>query len=413
MITITSNQRIKTVALGSIASIVNGATPDTSTPEYWDGKIPWVTPTDIGNLNSMFLSDTERKITPLGLDSCSSSMIPEFSILLTSRAPVGNIAVNTVPVCTNQGFKSIIPHEEYHWGYIYHYLCFLRADIQKLSHGNTFKEITKDKVESLTIVIPKDYEEQVAIAKRLDVLLRNSEQAFDAVRRQEAALYALPSAILRSFFKWEAMEVLPEGWKWKALEDIAIIDPKKPDSHSCNDNDHVSFLPMEGIDDVTGTVADLQQTRYGEVQNGYTYFEEGDILFAKITPSMENGKCAIVSGLMNGFGYGSTEVFVIRPVDVALRCWIFYYLRTAEFRRIAEKNFSGSAGQRRVPAKFLKKTLVPVPTNTDILDELVTSIQKQLSACYDSFKSIEKQHDAISNLANAILRETFAMRKES
>ncbi len=209
------NMSCKIRKLSELATVLNGATPDTNTPEYWNGNILWLTPKDIGRLSSKFISDSERKITELGLQSCSSTIIPEYSVLLTSRAPVGNIAVNTVPVCTNQGFKSIIPKEGIYWDYLYHYLCFLRPTLDSLSHGNTFMEIMKEKVDSLDILIPDKYEDQVAIANQLDDKLQKVEKLHKAILMQEEAFQNLYSAYFRDVWPWNPLDPQPDGLKWK------------------------------------------------------------------------------------------------------------------------------------------------------------------------------------------------------
>ena len=95
--------------IGDVCEVVSGATPRTANPEYWGGNVPWVTPKDLSELGKKYLGDTPRKITEAGLKSCSARMLPAQSVLFSSRAPIGLVAINTLPVCTNQGFKSLVP----------------------------------------------------------------------------------------------------------------------------------------------------------------------------------------------------------------------------------------------------------------------------------------------------------------
>lgn len=127
-----------------VANIINGSTPSTDNPEYWDGDILWATPSDLGKLSSIHIDDTERKITQAGLDSCSTTLLPVGTVLLTSRAPVGNLAITKKPICTNQGFKSFIPKEEINSLYLYFAIKKIVPAIQKQSHGNTFTEIIEE-----------------------------------------------------------------------------------------------------------------------------------------------------------------------------------------------------------------------------------------------------------------------------
>ena len=112
---------------------------------------------------------------------------------------------------------------------------------------------------------------------------------------------------------------------------------------------------MSALDDVTGTIAHPQPRPYQEVSKGYTWFMDGDVIFARITPCMENGKSALAKKLFNGVGFGSTEFHVIRPGNKILGEWIHFLTRSKEFRNDAASRFKGTAGQQRVPQSFLEK----------------------------------------------------------
>lgn len=190
----------KWVKLGGkngVADIINGSTPSTDAPEYWDGDILWATPSDLGKLRSIYIEDTERKITKAGLDSCSTTLLPVGTVLLTSRAPVGNLAITKKPMCTNQGFKSFIPKEGINNLYLYFAIKEIVPEIQKISHGNTFLEITKELVSDFQIPLPPTLGDQIAIASELERKMAEIEKMRQAVDRQLEALNALPGAILR------------------------------------------------------------------------------------------------------------------------------------------------------------------------------------------------------------------------
>jgi len=140
---------------------------------------------------------------------------------------------------------------------------------------------------------------------------------------------------------------------------VCEINPPKP--KSLDSEALCSFVPMENVDDQSGTVMRLDVRRVSEVEKGYSHFQEGDVLFAKITPCMENGKCAIARHLLGGLGFGSTEFHVVRPKQDVVSQWIYYYLRQTAIRELAEQSMTGSAGQKRVPTRFLEDTCIPLP----------------------------------------------------
>lgn len=144
------------------------------------------------------------------------------------------------------------------------------------------------------------------------------------------------------------------------LGEICTINPSARKTE-CSDDTTVSFVPMAAVDEREGIIAVREERLFAEVAKGYTSFKDGDILFAKITPCMENGKVALVRGLTNGIGRGSTEFYVLRPREKVLGEYIYYFVRQPQFREEARKNFTGTVGQKRVPKLFMQNILIPLP----------------------------------------------------
>lgn len=146
----------------------------------------------------------------------------------------------------------------------------------------------------------------------------------------------------------------------KRLGECCILNPRRPNIALC-DTDKVSFIPMSAISE-EGYLADMTDEEYGKVKKGFTYFENNDVLFAKITPCMENGKGAIVHGLTNRIGMGSTEFHVLRPINgISSPYWLLALTRMPIFRERAAKNMSGTGGQKRVSASYLDHFMVGLP----------------------------------------------------
>ena len=144
------------------------------------------------------------------------------------------------------------------------------------------------------------------------------------------------------------------------LGDCCVLNPRRP-SISLSDTDMVSFVPMPCVSE-NGYLQDVADEEYGKVKKGFTYFENKDVLFAKITPCMENGKGAIAQELTNGIGMGSTEFHVLRPIeDKSNSYWLLALTRMPIFREQASKNMSGTGGQKRVGASFLDNFMVGLP----------------------------------------------------
>jgi type I restriction enzyme, S subunit len=181
---------------------------------------------------------------------------------------------------------------------------------------------------------------------------------------------------------------LPPGWTTASLSEIAVINPRHP--KTLNDSTVVTFAPMAAVSASSPKFNYLEERLLAEVRQGFTHFAEGDVLFAKITPCMENGKGAVASGLRNGVGCGTTELIVIRPVGGVVSHYIYRFLAQATVRREAKEHFTGTAGQERVPVRFVEELevpLAPLAEQRRIVAKLETLIQKS-AACRDRLTSV-------------------------
>ena len=183
----------------------------------------------------------------------------------------------------------------------------------------------------------------------------------------------------------------------KKLGDCCQINPRRP-SVSISDSDLVSFVPMPAVNE-DGYIDGATNEEYGKVKKGFTYFENNDVLFAKITPCMENGKGAIAEALTNGIGMGSTEFHVLRPIDGKSNpYWLLTLTRMPIFREYAAKNMSGTGGQRRVGAAFLENFMIGLPSISE--QETFETIYRQADKSkFVGFKSqfIEMMGDLPKN----------------
>ncbi len=178
--------------LDELAEIRSGGTPSTGEPSFWDGDIPWCTPTDITALNGhKYLRETSRLITPLGLNASSAEMIPAQSVVMTSRATIGECAINAVPLSTNQGFKNFIPFAKTDVDFLYYLLGMQKQGLIALCGGSTFLEIGKTQLAAYEVRLPSTKAEQTAIAtvlSEMDAELSVLESRRDKTRNIKQAM---------------------------------------------------------------------------------------------------------------------------------------------------------------------------------------------------------------------------------
>ncbi len=196
---------------------------------------------------------------------------------------------------------------------------------------------------------------------------------------------------------------LPKGWVWAQLDELAQINPKTINKTFADDAE-ISFLPMRAVEEQTGKYDLSIIRRYGEVKKGYTPMVDGDVIFAKITPCMENGKIAIVKELRNGVAYGSTEFHVIRTRDESLsKEYLFYFLLQENFRKDARLYMTGSAGQLRVPASFVQQSTLPIPPVPE-QQRIVAKIEELFSDLDAGAVALQKAKAQLNRYRQAVLK---------
>lgn len=182
---------------------------------------------------------------------------------------------------------------------------------------------------------------------------------------------------------------------------MCILNPKKSELNIGNDK-LVSFIPMVSVSE-KGDIDVSNIKTYAEVKNGFTYFKENDVLFAKITPCMENGKGAIARGLKNGIGFGTTEFHILRPKKgIVDSYWLYVVTSFSTFRINAERKMSGSAGQKRVPIKFFQDFEIGIPP---------IELQEQFAAFVEqtnkSKLAVQKSLDEMQILFDSLMQKYF------
>jgi len=198
---------------------------------------------------------------------------------------------------------------------------------------------------------------------------------------------------------------LPAGWAPSALQSVADINPTL-DKSAYPDTLSVSFVPMPAMEAATGIV-DVSKTRpFADVKRGFTPFLEGDVLFAKITPCMENGKMAVAPSLIGGLGFGSTEFHVLRPSPGMDARFIYYWVSSQSFRREAEHNMTGAVGQRRVPTTYIAEHPIPVaPTHEQ--RRIVAKIEELFSELDKGVEALTTAREQLRVYRQSLLKHAF------
>ena len=210
--------------ISDIGTVVGGATPSTKKPEnYENGDIAWITPKDLSSFSGRYIQRGERNITEIGLKSCSTQLLPKDTVLFSSRAPIGYVAIAENAVCTNQGFKSVIPNEDTDPIFLYYLLKYNKDKIESMGSGTTFKEVSGNTMKNIVVSVPQDKQVQKKIASVLDAIdekIEENERINNNLEQQAQAIY-------NNMVPYSVDDILPTEWYKGTVEDIIEIHDSK------------------------------------------------------------------------------------------------------------------------------------------------------------------------------------------
>lgn len=332
--------------LGDICTVNMGQSPDSATYNEVGRGLPFFQGnTDFGRLHPavrVWCSEP-TKIAHTG------------DILISVRAPIGAMNVADQDCCIGRGLAAIQVNENIcDPKYLWYAIQSKVSDLNAKGTGSTFKAISKSTLtDTEVLLVPLDAQKNIAR------ILSNVENSILFRKEQLTKLDELIKARFVEMFGEPGAK--NENWPQCTLGKACKINPKKSEDIRLQPNLEVSFVPMPAVTE-NGKMDSSIIKIYDEVKTGFTYFSERDVLFAKITPCMENGKGAVAVNLKNEIGFGSTEFHVIRPIaEKTNPYWIYALTVFEKFRKDAAKNMTGSAGQRRVPASFLENYQISLP----------------------------------------------------
>ena len=267
----------KETSIGKIANVIGGGTPSTFNPQYWNGEIPWFTPSEVGR--DKYVSYSERNITKEGLDNSSAKLLPKNSLLLSSRATVGEVSINIVECCTNQGFQSLIP-QNVDLEFLYSLLATRKKEMIRESTGSTFLEISANKVRNIKLNVPSKDEQQAvgAYFSSLDKMISASESRLGSLKQIKAAcLQAMFPAEGAAVPKVRFKGFTGEWKKVKLVECLEISNERNLDNQY-GVNDVLSVSDEEGV---VNQIKLLGRSYAGKSVKQYKVLRPNQIVYTK------------------------------------------------------------------------------------------------------------------------------------
>jgi type I restriction enzyme S subunit len=400
--------------------LFSGSTPSTANGSYWDGNIVWITPADLSKLNSRYIHHSGKQITEKGLDACSTHLLPVGSIVLSSRAPIGYVALPTVPFCTNQGCKTIKLKTGYDSEFAYYNVLFNVKKIKDLGEGTTFAEISKTALAGVEIDFPQSINEQAKIAEILSTVDRAIEETKALVAKQQRIKTGLMQDLLtrgidehgnlRSEqthkFKDSLVGRIPVEWEISSLEEVA-------DFVTSGSRGWAQYYSLDGpiflrIGNLTRNHINLRLDDIVRVnpplssEGKRTSVSAGDLLIS-ITADL-----GVIGVIPEGFGeaYVNQHIALVRlvPSKVNPR-FIGWFLSGRRGQTQFEKlNESGAKAGLNLPT--VRRLLIPVMNRSEqtLIAEVLDASTQQMS---EHFLRLNK----LRSLKAALMQDLLTGRK--
>lgn len=389
----------KKYAISEIGEIVSGATPKTSIATNFGGEIPWLTPADLSGYNEKYISHGARNLTRQGYNSCSAQLMPPGTVLLSSRAPIGYVAIAKNEICTNQGFKSIVPQKCVDSEFLYYQLKYLKRVLQDLGSGTTFKELSAKKLGTVQVVVPS-IEEQRSIVAKIEELFSKLDASVAELQTAKEKLKVYRQAVLKAVFKDVTQKGLVEISE--IVEDIRI-GPFGTMLHKADyiyggipviNPQHIKNLSVTPSEKVT--VSQEKSTELASYQ-----LKENDVIMGR---RGEMGRVAAISKAEAGWICGTGSIFFrLKPeYDAVFYSQILSSLDTVHY---LEDHATGTT-MKNLNEDIVKH--IPVPKITKQMQkEMVSKSEEKTSMCDSIEQTIDTSLQQAEALRQSILKQAF------
>jgi type I restriction enzyme S subunit len=433
------------VTMGDIADVVGGSTPKSKEPTYWDGDIRWLGVADLTGYTEKYISRGARSITQAGYDSCSTQMVPAGTVLFSSRAPIGYVALAAEPLCTSQGFKSFVLAPEVSPEYVYWYLKHARPLAESMASGTTFRELSGKAAAQLPIPLPPR-REQERIVQELEATLASVSAADARVSDAVEGLLRFRSSVVVATLRGGLAQVpddsddarvlldrilqerreawfrrgryqepaapspipgfaLPAGWVWATVDQLATMVQYGSSAKTKSDADGVPVLRMGNIQDGRLSLHDLKYLPQDHGEFPELLLQEGDLLFNRTNSPELVGKAAVVRDVPPPCSFASYLIRV-RLSQRVVPEWVSYFLNSAFGRSWVKTVVSQQVGQANVNGTKLRGLTIPLPP-TATQRALVAAAERSLDGSRALEATLVRTQKQAQALTHSLLNAAF------
>lgn len=376
--------------LGDIVEYKKGKKPKVLQAEYSEGLLPYV---DIKCFEKNIIENYTNSDDGVLIDHKNILVVWDgaragFCGSYNNRGILGSTIMALSPLLVN---KKLIEY-------------FIQSKFQilnKQTKGTGIPHVKPDLFWNFLFKLPP-LNEQKRIVEKIEEEFGKIDEGVEKLKLAQEQIKQYRQSVLKSAFDGKLYKTTE--WEEKMFSQVLDVNPKT-DIPDIKDDDLISFLPMPAVQ-AEINIYNEDFVKYSKVKKGYTKFKNRDVLFAKITPCMENGKSCVVDNLKFGIGFGSTEFHILRSLGSILPEIVFYYVVQESFRKRAQNVMTGAVGQRRVPADYLKNISINLPT-IDEQKQIVKEIEKRFKVADEVERVIAENLEKAEQLKQSILKKAF------
>jgi type I restriction enzyme S subunit len=378
----------RTKTIGEVCEVVNGGTPKTGVPEYWNGIHLWITPAEMGKRQSPFVADTERKISELGLQNSSARMLPPNSVILSSRAPIGHLVINTQPMATNQGCKGLIPTNGIQTKFLYYYLISIVDVLDSMGSGATFRELSVGKLKQVRVPAPPSNEQQ-RIVGILDGAIEGIATAKAKAEKNLQNARALFESHLQSVFAKRGI-----GWADKPLGEVCEVKDGTHNSPSYV-ADGIPFVTQKNIREEG---LSFEKTKFISQEDHQDFWRRSNAAQGDILISMIGANRGMVCVVNDERTFSIKNVGLVKQNRSVNQQFLLYFLKSPQAASYVQGASKGGA-QEFVGLTELRRFPVPLPP------------LKQQDKLAERFQSLRAETQPLASLYRHKLTTLEALKK--
>ena len=407
--------------LGEVTDIFKGGTPKRNVEKYFQGDIAWAIPTDITKLNgALYIDDTATHISEEALGKSSARLLPAGTVLLTSRATIGKVAITKVPIATNQGFANFLCKEEIANVFLAYYLRSITDLLISLGGGTTFLEVTKTTLLNVEIPLPP-LPEQHRIVAKIEELFTKLDGGIDELHKAQSQLNRYRQSVLKAAFEGKLTEVwraehqdeiepavpiaddLPNRWTRTTVEKIAQQIHYGYTESATNDPIGPKFLRITDIQNNSVNWDSVPYCRIDEVKQQQYLLKENDLVFARTGATV--GKSFLIQDSIPDAVFASYLIRIILKKEINAK-FVYIFFQSQSYWLQIHQGKVGS-GQPNVNAKILSQITLPLPPLPE-QQAIISEVESRLSVADEVEKTVTAELRRAEQLRQSILKKAFS-----